>query len=149
MKPFNELVNCNCSQAMLSLMNSFRYKPSFILYNGYLYVWVNWQAWKDTEPCYSKLSFIEPQPYVELELFRAYKAYYELLQKELPYPFVTNGASVGNVDNQSAQSGQPANRAAHGGQPVGGAQTPVIVWPDQCAPNFPLPGDPRAKSYGF
>ena len=82
--PFAPLINGRCSSEMLHLMNSFPHKPAYIVYEGHLFVWINIEHWEHVEP---KVSYIYPQPYIELELFRAYRAYYELLVRELPMPY--------------------------------------------------------------
>ncbi|MBT1174543.1 hypothetical protein JS530_03295 [Bifidobacterium sp. LC6] len=82
--PYAPLINGRCSDEMLRLMNSFPHKPAFIVSGSYLYVWINDTHWGDVEP---KVSVHDPQPYIELELFRAYRAYYELLVRELPCPY--------------------------------------------------------------
>ena len=82
--PFAPLINGRCSAEMLRLMNCFPHKPAFIVYEGHLFVWINLDKWMKAEP---EVSYRIPQPYIELEMFRAYRAYYEQLVRELPMPY--------------------------------------------------------------
>ncbi|KFI96121.1 hypothetical protein [Bifidobacterium stellenboschense] len=76
------------SARMVELMNGMAMKPGWIVWDGYLHVWVNYlywskrygAQWKGTE------QLGVPVP-VELALFRAYRVYYEQLRHELPYPY--------------------------------------------------------------
>lgn len=76
------------SETMVSLMNSFRMKPGYIVWGGYLYVWVNILYWMresrdlDFRHTVGAVSALE-----ELELFRAYKVYYDQLRREVPAPY--------------------------------------------------------------
>lgn len=76
------------SETMVSLMNSFRMKPGYIVWGGYLHVWVNILYWMresrdlDFRHTVGAVSAVE-----ELELFRAYKAYYDQLRREVPAPY--------------------------------------------------------------
>lgn len=76
------------SQVMVNLMNSFRMKPGYIIWGGYLHVWVNILYWmrESSDPDFHRtigaVSAVE-----ELELFRAYKAYYDQLRREVPAPY--------------------------------------------------------------
>lgn len=75
-------------ETMVSLMNSFRMKPGYIVWGGYLHVWVNILYWMresrdlDFRHTVGAVSAVE-----ELELFRAYKAYYDQLRREVPAPY--------------------------------------------------------------
>lgn len=81
--------NGNPSQAMVRLMNSFRMKPGWIVWNGCLHVWVNSLCWKQLPDANDDFRYaIGGVPAtLELELFKAYRVYYEQLRCELPYPY--------------------------------------------------------------
>ncbi|MBW3081122.1 hypothetical protein [Bifidobacterium saguinibicoloris] len=82
--PFAPLINGRCSREMLRLMNMFPHKPAFIIYQGVLHLWINVEHWGQVEP---RISYYSLQPYIELELFRAYRVYYEQLRRELAQPY--------------------------------------------------------------
>lgn len=77
------------SRAMAELMNRFRMKPGYIVWNGYLHVWVNWLYWRGMPDADDDLRYCMTgvPATLELELFKAYKAYYQQLQQELPNPY--------------------------------------------------------------
>lgn len=108
--PDAPLVNGRCSVAMLRLMNSFPHKPAFIIAGGRLVVWINVLCWSQVEP---KVSYYGPQPYTELELFRAYRAYYEQLRRELPHPYAGPVVWPDQCDTRFPLPTDP--RAAHYG----------------------------------
>ncbi|MBT1181081.1 hypothetical protein JS531_03670 [Bifidobacterium sp. CP2] len=108
--PFAPLINGRCSMEMLRLMNMFPHKPAFIICRGWLYVWVNVEHWRHIEP---KVSQLDPQPYIELELFRAYRVYYEQLRRELPAPFMGPVCWPDQCDPRFPLPGDP--RGAHYG----------------------------------
>ncbi|MBT1181080.1 hypothetical protein JS531_03665 [Bifidobacterium sp. CP2] len=108
--PFAPLINGRCSQEMLRLMNMFPHKPAFIIYRGVLHLWINVEHWGDLEP---KVSYFQPQPYIELELFRAYRVYYEQLRRELPAPFMGPVGWPDQCDPRFPLPGDP--RGAHYG----------------------------------
>lgn len=87
--PFMPPYNGNPSQAMVRLMNSFRMKPGWIVWNGCLHVWVNSLCWKQLPDANDDFRYaIGGVPAtLELELFKAYRVYYEQLRCELPYPY--------------------------------------------------------------
>ena len=82
--PYADLRNGSCSKRMLDLMNTFPHKPGFFVYKGYLYAWINRMLQAGREPHVAMHCALEP--YTELELFRAYRVYYEQLQREIPAP---------------------------------------------------------------
>ncbi|KAB7788993.1 hypothetical protein [Bifidobacterium leontopitheci] len=84
--PFMPPYNGSPSRAMVDLMNSFRMKPGYIVWNGYLHVWVNSMYWKQIGSVDDKVYGGIPAS-EELELFKAYKAYYVQLQREIPSPY--------------------------------------------------------------
>ncbi|PLS27733.1 hypothetical protein Uis4E_1419 [Bifidobacterium parmae] len=72
---------------MVELMNGMTMKPGWIVWDGYLHVWVNYLYWRQSmgrRPAHTLFGVSVP---VELALFRAYRAYYEQLRCELPYPY--------------------------------------------------------------
>ncbi|WP_101622533.1 hypothetical protein [Bifidobacterium parmae] len=75
------------SARMVELMNGMTMKPGWIVWDGYLHVWVNYLYWRQSmgrRPAHTLFGVSVP---VELALFRAYRAYYEQLRCELPYPY--------------------------------------------------------------
>ncbi|WP_034529321.1 hypothetical protein [Bifidobacterium stellenboschense] len=77
------------SARMVELMNGMAMKPGWIVWDGYLYVWVNRMYWcrlPGADPDLEYLASGLSAP-MELALFRAYRVYYEQLRHELPYPY--------------------------------------------------------------
>ena len=74
---------------MVWLMNSFRMEPGWIVWNGYLHVWVNSLYWKQLPDANDDFRYAigGVSATLELELFKAYRVYYEQLRYELSYPY--------------------------------------------------------------
>ncbi|KAB7788994.1 hypothetical protein [Bifidobacterium leontopitheci] len=87
--PFMPPYNGSPSRAMVDLMNSFRMKPGYIVWNGYLHVWVNSLYWKQLPDADAdfRYAMMGVPATLELELFKAYKAYYVQLQREILAPY--------------------------------------------------------------
>lgn len=76
------------SNAMVDLMNRMWMKPGWIIWDGYLHVWVNYWYWLyDYIHSPGGMESLGVSVPVELALFRAYRVYYEQLHRELSYPY--------------------------------------------------------------
>ncbi|MBW3081107.1 hypothetical protein [Bifidobacterium saguinibicoloris] len=77
------------SVCMVELMNGMAMKPGWIVWNGYLYVWVNRMYWCRMPGADPDLEYLASgmAASMELVLFRAYCTYYEQLRRELPCPY--------------------------------------------------------------
>ena len=109
--PYADLRNGSCSKRMLDLMNTFPHKPGFFVYKGYLYAWINRMLQAGREPHVAMHCALEP--YTELELFRAYRVYYEQLQREIPAPCMGDIVWPDQCDPRFPLENDP--RAAHYG----------------------------------
>ena len=107
--------NGNPSQAMVRLMNSFRMKPGWIVWNGYLHVWVSSLYWKQLPDANDDFRYaIGGVPAtLELELFKAYRVYYEQLRCELPYPYAGPRLVAGSVRSAVPVAVRSALRRIH------------------------------------
>jgi hypothetical protein len=82
-RPYNTLLNGGASREVVDVMNRYRHKPSFFVFQGYLYLWVNMWTWNKVEPDDSD---IELTPSQELELFQAYRELFTQLHGEVRDP---------------------------------------------------------------
>ena len=87
------------------------HKPGFFVYKGYLYAWINRMLQAGREPHVAMHCALEP--YTELELFRAYRVYYEQLQREIPAPCMGDIVWPDQCDPRFPLENDP--RAAHYG----------------------------------